>query len=165
MNQLIKYLLKLTSITNIFIISALVQAAPKTPYFEYVDSTGGGKLETLVIRDTKESRVYLFGCSVEKTTVRYLGDSPVCSQNVTCSRGETIPNGIVEHSTAKITAHCSISSASAGCRSQTWQKCVMDPTLPDDLQENCLSDNPGTAKPGCPKMNPQGFSQQSDRTQ
>lgn len=150
-------------ISSIFAISTLVQASPQPPYLESKESTSGGNIDILVISETKESKVYLFNCEVNKTEVRYLGDSPVCSQNVTCSRGETATNAIVEHSTLKASFNCAISSASAGCRSKTWQNCAIDKSLPEELDESCLSDNPGTTKPNCPKINSQGSSKKPEK--
>jgi hypothetical protein len=140
----------------ILILSIQVWAAPQVPY---IYSEGGR--EALVISETNEGKVYLSGCVVSKTAVKYLDNAPICSQAATCTRGETATNAIVENSILRVTFNCAISSANAGCRSQTWQKCAMDRTLPDEFDESCLSDNPGTTKAGCPKINSQAPSSPS----
>lgn len=146
--------MKFAIITSIFMISALGEAAPRTPYIDQ-------KYNSVVIEDSKNTKVYLSDCSIDKTAVKYFGERPVCTQSLTCRRGEQSNVAIVEPSQIKTSIYCAISSASAGCKSKTWQACMIDITFPDNLSMNCANDTPGATKPGCPNVDLQGPSQNS----
>ena len=147
--------MKFAIIASIFMISVPGQAAPTTPYIDK-------QYESVVIEDTKDTKVYLSDCSIDKAAVKYFGNRPVCTQSLTCRRGELSNVAIVEASQIKTSIYCAISSASVGCKAKTWQACMIDNTFPDNLNINCASDNPGTTKPGCPNVDSQGSSQKSE---
>jgi len=147
--------MKFAIIVSIFIISVLGQAAPTTPYIDK-------QYDSVVIEDTKDTKVFLSDCSIDRTAVKYFGNRPICTQNLTCRRGEVSNVAIVEPSQIKTSIFCAINSASAGCKSKTWQACMIDNTFPDGIDQKCASDSPGPTKPGCPNVDAQGSSQKSE---
>lgn len=140
---------------SIFIISIFAQAAPTVPYIDK-------EYDDVVIEETKDTKVYLSDCSVEKTAVRYFGNRPICTQNLNCRRGEKSKTAIVEPIQVKTSIYCAITSANAGCKSKTWQKCMIDDSFPDGLDMKCSSDNPGSTKPGCPNVDSQSAVQKQE---
>jgi hypothetical protein len=155
--------MKFVMVICLFIFCLVAHASRKVPYVKKYEDPSFGEQQELVIEDSEETTVVLSGCNVVTSKKKYLGTKLVCVQTGSCIRSENAKRAIVENSTTKVTFTCLPAQGETTCKSRDWGTCAVDTSLPDDLDQKCLSDTPGVIKPGCPSAESAGKKQPANK--
>jgi hypothetical protein len=135
---------------------ALAQAEKIYPY-------ENDKGEVAISSAGVEGDNWIRDCKVNGKSVRYIGKKPICFMDATCTFEYSGAATKVE--TNQTPGFCPLSSPSDGCSSIRWQDCLMDQSIPSDLDiKKCIKVTSGALPTGCPQISEKATTAQGKLT-